>query len=62
MSYIIIKHINGERSRLPVVLLDGLGEVMEFQTEIDANEMCSLFQMNTDSGHIYEVKKIGKNA
>ena len=62
MGYIIIKHIYGERSRLPVVLLDGLGEVMEFQTEADANDMCSLFQMNTDSGHVYEVKKIGKNA
>ena len=62
MGYIIIKHIHGERSRLPVILLDGLGEVMEFQTEADANDMCSLFQMNTDSGHVYEVKKIGKNA
>lgn len=61
MGYIIIKHINGERSRLPVVLLDTLAEVMEFETEIDAKEMCDLFQMNTDSGHIYEVKKIGKN-
>ena len=61
MGFIIIKHIYGERSRLPVVLLDGLGEVMEFQTEADASDMCSHFQMNTDSGHVYEVKKIGKN-
>lgn len=61
MGFIIIKHIYGERSRLPVVLLDGLGEVMEFSTEEQANEMASLFQMNTDSGHVYEVKKIGKN-
>ena len=61
MGFIIIKHIYGERSRLPVVLLDGLGEVMEFSTEESASEMCELFQMNTDSGHVYEVKKIGKD-
>jgi|TARA_R110000868_G_scaffold402069_1_gene678051 hypothetical protein len=60
--YIIIKHVktrSGESTkRLPVILLNVDSEVWEFDTEKDAEKMRNIFQTNSDSGHIYEVKKI----
>ena len=59
MKYIILKQIKNEEVKLPVVLIDSLGEVLEFEDLQEAEKTRDLFQSNTDSGHIYEIKKIG---
>jgi len=59
MKYIIVKQIKNESVKLPVVLLDSLGEVLEFETREEAEKTRDSFQTNTDSGHTYEVKRIG---
>lgn len=57
--YVIIKKIKTKnKTKIPVILLDGQGEIWEFDTEIEAEKMKDAFQTNSDSGHIYEVKKI----
>jgi len=58
--YVIVKHVkNGDnKKRLPVIILNSDTEVWEFETPEEAEEMKSIFQTNSDSGHIYEVKKI----
>jgi len=43
---------------VPVILLDALGEVWEFNSKESAQEMVNIFNTNSDSGHKYEVKKI----
>ena len=64
MSYVIVKMIksNENSSHLPVILLDSTSEVMEFETEQAAEEMRRKFQVNSDSGYSYQIKKIGSNA
>ena len=61
MSYIIIKFIEnkGLKTTLPVIILDSLGEVLEFETNDKAQTMCDAFQINSDSGYTYKLKKIG---
>jgi len=59
MKYIILKQIKNEEVKLPVVLIDSLGEVLEFEDLQEAEKTRDLFQNNTDSGHIYEIKKTG---
>jgi len=63
MSYIIIKMVkNSVRSaELPVIILDGEGEVLEFDTIEQAEDMRARFEINSDSGHKYRIKKIGEN-
>ena len=60
--YVIIKHVktvsNIPNKRLPVILLNSETDVWEFDTLEEAEEMKNIFQTNSDSGHIYEVKKI----
>jgi hypothetical protein len=58
--YVIIKHIKIQenKTRVPVILLDGQGEIWEFDTEKEAEKMREVFELNSDSGHKYEVKKI----
>lgn len=43
---------------LRVVIVDHQCEVWEFDSETDAENMKEIFSTNSDSGHIYEVKKI----
>lgn len=61
MSYVIVKMIKSSdhTSPVPVILLDSSSEVMEFETQEEAEEMRSRFQINSDSGYAYLVKKIG---
>ena len=61
MSYIIIKTIKDQRSEkeLPVIILDAEGEVLEYDTIEDAEEMRARFEINSDSGYKYSIKKIG---
>jgi hypothetical protein len=58
--YVIVKHVkNGDtKKRLPVILLNTESEVWEFEFPEAAEKMKDIFQTNSDSGHIYEVKKI----
>ena len=46
------------KKRVPVVLLNTQGEIWEFETLSEAELMKDIFQTNSDSGHVYEVKKI----
>ena len=57
--YVIVKHIKTEnKTKVPVILLDSQGEIWEFDTQKEAEKMKDTFQTNSDSGHVYEVKKI----
>jgi hypothetical protein len=58
--YVIIKSVKNKKTgkSLPVVLLNTNTEVWEFETEKDAEYMKEIFQTNSDSGHVYVVKKI----
>jgi hypothetical protein len=57
--YVIVKHVKTKNERvLPVIMLDAQGEVWEFDSRDDAQEMVNIFNTNTDSGHKYEVKKV----
>lgn len=58
-KYVIIKHIKSMvGTTMPVIILDGAGEVLEFEELKEAEELKELFQTNSDSGHTYEVRKI----
>jgi hypothetical protein len=63
MNYIIIKNIKDPKSNkeLPVIILDTHGEVLEYHTIEEAEEMRARFEVNSDSGYKYLVKKIGTN-
>jgi hypothetical protein len=63
MSYIIIKMVKdtNREKELPVILLDGENEILEFDTKEDAEEMRLRFEINSDSGHKYRIKKIGED-
>lgn len=60
--YVIVKHVkmnsNPMSNKVPVILLNTDTEVWEFETEKEAEDMKDIFQTNSDSGHVYEVKKI----
>jgi hypothetical protein len=58
-KYCIIKHINSiNGTKVPVIILDSLGEVLEFEELQEAEDLKDLFQKNSDSGYTYIVKKI----
>jgi hypothetical protein len=57
--WVILKYVkNNKGVVLPVIILDSNGEVLEFDNEIDATKMGNLFELNSDSGYKYEIKKI----
>jgi hypothetical protein len=49
----------GKQTELPVIILDAQGEVLEIETLEEAEEMRARFEINSDSGHKYKIKKIG---
>jgi hypothetical protein len=58
-SFIIIKNIQTiHNTQVPVVILDDLGEVMEFQSKEEAEKIKEIFQRNSDSGHTYVIREI----
>lgn len=63
MCYVIVKMIKSPdgKSHMPVILLDSGSEVLEFETLAEAEEMQRRFQVNSDSGYVYQVKKIGQS-
>lgn len=57
--YVIVKHIKTEnRKRVPVIILNGFNEIWEFDTFEQVDDMKKIFELNSDSGHKYEVKKL----
>lgn len=57
--WVILKYVkNNKGVVLPVIILDSNGEVLEFDNETEAVKMSGLFELNSDSGHKYEIKKI----
>jgi hypothetical protein len=50
--------MNDNKKRVPVIILNSESEILEFDTIESAEKMRELFELNSDSGHIYEVKKI----
>lgn len=62
MSYVIIKLVkdSNREKELPVIILDSEDDVLEFDTREEAEEMRLRFEVNSDSGHKYRVKKIGE--
>ena len=58
-KYFIIKKIQGPNgTTLPVIRVNSISEILEFDSFEDAEKLRSVLQANTDSGHIYEVRKI----
>ncbi len=61
-SYIIIKKVENSRGvTVPIIMLNGLSEVMEFDDYESANKMAQLFEVNSDSGWKYTIRKISGN-
>jgi hypothetical protein len=58
MCYVIIKHIETKKSTIPVIILDGHGEVLEFESKIKAEDFKALLEINSDSGHEFTLRKI----
>lgn len=57
--WVILKYIKNKNGVvLPVIILDSHGEVLEFETQEEANKIKELFEQNSDSGYKYEIKKI----
>jgi len=57
--FVIIKYVKTLNNKiLPVIMLDSQGEVWEFDNKDKAQEMVNIFNVNTDSGHKYEVKGV----
>ena len=57
--YVRIKHVKTDKTkRLPVIILNSESEIWEFDTIEEAEKMREIFELNSDSGHKYEVRKI----
>lgn len=57
--YVIVKHIvNHLGVNLPVIILGSENEILEFETQDEAEKIKDIFQTNSDSDYKYEVKKI----
>ena len=59
-AYCIIKKmIPGQNSRTQhVIIVDSGSEIMEFDTKEEADSLAKLFEINSDSGYEYTVRKI----
>jgi hypothetical protein len=59
-SYVIVKnYINSRGVTIPTILVNNISEIMEFETDVEALKIASIFEANSDSGWKYEVRKIG---
>jgi hypothetical protein len=58
MYCIIKKMINEKGIIIPVIVLDYEDEILEFDTQEEAEKIKETFQKNSDSGYQYVVKKI----
>ena len=56
--YVIVKMVTYHTGiQIPVILVDSHSEIMSFETEEEAIKMKLIFEVNSDSGHKYIVKK-----
>jgi hypothetical protein len=58
MAYVIFKHTNIQGIPRTIIVNDSEGIPMEFESINAATKLAELFQANTTSGNIYEVKEI----
>ena len=58
MAYIILKHTQIQGTPRTIIVNDSEGIPMEFESIDAAIKLAELFQANTTSGNIYEVKEI----
>ena len=59
MAYCIVKLMkNTNGIELPVILLDNLDEVWEFEDDSVAIQMAEILTKNSDSGYRYYIKKV----
>lgn len=58
--YIIIKYVKNHKGKeMPVIILDPrTQEIWEFDKEQDAIKIKEIFEVNSNNGYRYEVKKI----
>jgi hypothetical protein len=56
--YCILKYIKVDKKELPVIILNSQDEILEFDSQSQAEEFKEILQMNSDSGYRYVVKKI----
>jgi len=58
--FVIVKEIKNKKTGnvLPVILLDGYDQVLEFGDELITSELTIILNKNSDSGHKYLVKKL----
>ena len=61
MSYNIVKTMtNSSGKKVCVLILDGLSSILEIEELGEALKIAEVFNQNTDSGWVYEVKTGGK--
>jgi len=58
MPHIIIKHTQIEGTPRTIIVNDSEGIPMEFESADAALKLAEIFQANTTSGNIYEVKQL----
>ena len=58
--YVIVKKIKTKKGiKIPVILLKpGTHEILEFETNEEAEKIKELFMVNSDRGYEYETKKL----
>jgi hypothetical protein len=58
MPYVILKHTEIQGTPRTIIVNDSEGIPMEFESADAAVKLAELFQANTTSGNIYEVKQL----
>jgi len=58
MAYIILKHTQLQGVPRTIIVNDSEGIPMEFESADVALKLAELFQANTTSGNVYEVKQL----
>ena len=58
MAYIILKHTKLQGTPRTIIVNDSEGIPMEFESADAALKLAEIFQANTTSGNIYEVKQL----
>jgi hypothetical protein len=58
MAYIILKHTQIQKTPRTIIVNDSEGIPMEFESADAAVKLAEIFQANTTSGNIYEVKEL----
>ena len=62
-AYVIVKEYVIKKKgvmdvTVPIILVNNVSEIMEFDDEVEAIELAQLFETNSESGWKYTVRKI----